>query len=419
MGTGHLFTRRELYDLVWAGPISALAKTLQVSDVWLAKTCRLSNIPLPPRGYWARLYAGQIVGKTPLPLRAPGESDQVTVGGGRYPHYRAPESKTAAAPVPPAYEETEEQVAARVEKMVPKDWRPARSLDAPYPAIARLLGEDQERRMARDRSPRSTYDAPRFESRVEQRRLLLISNLFGLLFQMDTQPSIRGNDARETHAHVGNQWVRFTVETTAKLRPRRQQSKAPGRPAEPLAIELKVSRRKHNEADEVLFWSDDDAGKLEAKIREIAIAIVLTGERQHRKSRQHSYERALSSYEEALEAARKQHEDAERRERERIAQAEADRVSRLFAQVAARQQAQQIRAYVEAVITSPHATEGRAFDGDRDVWARWALTVAVQLDPLAQVGTDAAVSVPPLTTGLAGRTDSRPPDIPDHRPLES
>jgi hypothetical protein len=30
MGTGHLFTRRQLYDLVWAGPISSLAKTLQV-----------------------------------------------------------------------------------------------------------------------------------------------------------------------------------------------------------------------------------------------------------------------------------------------------------------------------------------------------------------------------------------------------
>jgi hypothetical protein len=32
----------------------ALAKPLQVSDVWLVKTCRLSDIPLPPRGYWAK-----------------------------------------------------------------------------------------------------------------------------------------------------------------------------------------------------------------------------------------------------------------------------------------------------------------------------------------------------------------------------
>jgi hypothetical protein len=382
MGTGHLFTRRELYDLVWAGPINALAKTLQVSDVWLAKTCRLSNIPLPPRGYWAKLYAGQVVSKMPLPLRAPGESDQVTVGGGRYPDHRGAESKTMTAPEPPAYEETEEQIAARIEKMVPKGWRPARSLDAPYPAIARLLSEDQARRALSERSPRPTSDAPRFESRMEQRRLLLISNLFGLLFQMDAQPSIRGNDARETSARVGNQYVRFTVDTTAKLRPRRHQSTAPGRPAEPLAIEIKVSDRwKHNEADEVLFWGDDDAGKLEAKIREIAVAIVLTGERQHRKSRQHSYEWALS-YEEALEAVRKQREDAERRERERIAQVEADRVSRLFAQVTARQQALQIRHYVDEVAATPGAIAGRAFEGDRDAWATWALAVAARLDPL-------------------------------------
>jgi len=81
--------------------------------------------------------------------------------------------------------------------MVPKGWRPARSLDSPYPANARLLSEDQARRTARDRSPRPTYDAPRFESRVEQRRLLLISNLFGMLFQMDAQPSIRGKGCTE------------------------------------------------------------------------------------------------------------------------------------------------------------------------------------------------------------------------------
>lgn len=63
--------------------------------------------------------------------------------------------------------------------MVPNGWCPARSLDSRYPAIARLLSKDQERRTARNSCPRSTYDAPRFESRREQRRLVLISNLFG------------------------------------------------------------------------------------------------------------------------------------------------------------------------------------------------------------------------------------------------
>jgi hypothetical protein len=56
---GYLFTRQPLYELVWTGPITTLAKTLPISDVGPAKACRRGAIPLPPRGYWARLNAGQ------------------------------------------------------------------------------------------------------------------------------------------------------------------------------------------------------------------------------------------------------------------------------------------------------------------------------------------------------------------------
>jgi hypothetical protein len=41
----------QLYELVWAGPITTLAKSLAVSDVELAKACRRGDIPLAPRGY--------------------------------------------------------------------------------------------------------------------------------------------------------------------------------------------------------------------------------------------------------------------------------------------------------------------------------------------------------------------------------
>ena len=54
---GYLFTRQQLYELVWSGPITTLAKSLSLSDVGLAKACRRGDIPLPPRGYWARLAA--------------------------------------------------------------------------------------------------------------------------------------------------------------------------------------------------------------------------------------------------------------------------------------------------------------------------------------------------------------------------
>ncbi len=80
---GYLFTRQLLYELVWSGPMTTQAKTLAISGVGLAKACRRGDIPVPPRGYWARLAAGQRVARTPLPRRAPGMSDRVTVGAGR------------------------------------------------------------------------------------------------------------------------------------------------------------------------------------------------------------------------------------------------------------------------------------------------------------------------------------------------
>ena len=53
--------------MVWAKPITRLAREFGLSDVGLAKMCRKHNIPLPERGYWAKLAAGKQVRKIPLP----------------------------------------------------------------------------------------------------------------------------------------------------------------------------------------------------------------------------------------------------------------------------------------------------------------------------------------------------------------
>jgi hypothetical protein len=51
-------TRQSLYDLVWAKPMSELAKDFGITDVGLAKRCRSVDVPIPYRGYWARVAAG-------------------------------------------------------------------------------------------------------------------------------------------------------------------------------------------------------------------------------------------------------------------------------------------------------------------------------------------------------------------------
>jgi hypothetical protein len=62
-----MISRRDLYDLVWIAPIVSVAKEFGISDVGLAKACRSHHIPLPGRGYWAKVEAGQEPPQPALP----------------------------------------------------------------------------------------------------------------------------------------------------------------------------------------------------------------------------------------------------------------------------------------------------------------------------------------------------------------
>lgn len=59
-------TREELFALVWERPAREVAKDLGISDVALGKLCQRHQVPKPPRGYWAKVQAGQIPRKPPL-----------------------------------------------------------------------------------------------------------------------------------------------------------------------------------------------------------------------------------------------------------------------------------------------------------------------------------------------------------------
>lgn len=62
-----IYDRKKLYQEVWKEPVSIVAKRYGVTDVALAKNCRKLNVPLPPRGYWAKIQAGAKLKKIPLP----------------------------------------------------------------------------------------------------------------------------------------------------------------------------------------------------------------------------------------------------------------------------------------------------------------------------------------------------------------
>lgn len=79
----HYFTREALYKLVWTAPVLELAGRLGVSDMAISKLCQRTRIPIPYRGYWARLEAGQPMTPTPLPPAPEGLTELLRIRGNR------------------------------------------------------------------------------------------------------------------------------------------------------------------------------------------------------------------------------------------------------------------------------------------------------------------------------------------------
>ena len=60
------YNRAELYEKVWSQPMRVLAQQYGVSDMYLARVCKLLRIPLPGLGYWAKKSAGRPTKKRPI-----------------------------------------------------------------------------------------------------------------------------------------------------------------------------------------------------------------------------------------------------------------------------------------------------------------------------------------------------------------
>ena len=68
-------SREALYEAVWADAVTVVAPRYGLSDVGLVKICKKLGIPVPPRGYWAKVKAGRTTHKLPLPSLPAGARD--------------------------------------------------------------------------------------------------------------------------------------------------------------------------------------------------------------------------------------------------------------------------------------------------------------------------------------------------------
>lgn len=85
-------TRRAMYELIWARPMSNVAEDFGISDVALKKICDKHRVPTPPRGYWAKKEAGKPVREVRLFETADPQDEHIVIHGAqdmRSPEVRA------------------------------------------------------------------------------------------------------------------------------------------------------------------------------------------------------------------------------------------------------------------------------------------------------------------------------------------
>lgn len=375
-------SRQSLYDLVWSTPVKNLAPAYDISDVAFAKICKQHNIPLPPRGHWAKLAAGKKVYQQPLPPRALGMPREIKFGATKWQYYGpAPKNLiNLELHEPPPFDESIDAVKKRVGRTI-KPVKVGRDLSMAHPVVRKLLDTDSARREKYWASSyQSTYDAPFFDSPFEQRRLKALNALFLALEKLDARVTTSGKNPHDFSVRVGMSEVVVSIDDPKKERASWYATSELTKPAtSPLVV--KINRAAQHDQLQT-HWQDSSDAKIETRLTDVAIAILVIGEDMSR-SKEISHYRWLVKYKaELIERAKKEREDAERARHERLIKEEKARVDRLLSEAGALQQAEQIRAYVAAARLISADSADPVSEHDLTNWAKWALEQADRIDPV-------------------------------------
>jgi len=374
--------REALFDLVWTTPIKTLAAQYGVSDVAFAKTCKQHNLPLPPRGYWAKLEAGKQVYRPPLPERALGMPREIIFGGDKWHYYGpAPKNLIDLELIPPQpFDETLAEVRDKVSKRV-KKVTVSRDLSLAHPVIRKLLDADIPRRQKYLASSyRSSFDEPYFESPFEQRRLRVLNALFLCLEKNDARVTTSGKNPDNFYVRVGLTEVSVSVDDPKAERTSWRSTSEITKPASSV-LTVQISKATTIEGVQTA-WLDKPDDKIEGHLTDIAINILVAGESACR-HKEASHYKWLSSYKaELIERARKEKEEAERAERQRRLEEEQARVDRLLSEAKTLREAEEIRAYVTAVLKVNETSVDPVPENDLNDWKKWAWEQADRIDPV-------------------------------------
>lgn len=366
-GHSDIYERLRLYDEVWQAPMREVAKRYGVSGVALAKTCRKLAVPVPGRGYWAKLAVGKADPRPALPPLPAGVPDRLVA------HPAPPR-----APLPPPLPGLEKAVPITVAEPIVV----AERLEHPHRLVvlsARYLQKAKPHEGLVTARRSTCLDIAVSPSSVDRALRIVEALLSGLeaaglsveVTALDEEvvqrPSYRDErlleprpPLRVSRVACDDEWIEFClrerIRKTAEAGPvgsaqplsRREPRLYSYEPTGELALKL---TNVQGDLGVRTTWKDSKHQPLEEQLGEF-VAYLSTVTLAFKLKREDDERRRLA----ALEAQRRRHEEELRRwEEEERRHKAAERIKELEAEASDWRRAQNIRAYVEAAL---HALEG-------------------------------------------------------------
>jgi hypothetical protein len=362
-------TREQLYHLVWSGSIKRLSKQIGISDVAIAKHCRKVNVPVPQRGYWAKLQVGQRVTRPPLPPRDLGTPSGVKMAGTFDLELLA--RITGKPAIDDRSDESIVVLSERLRRRLGKVPVP-RNFSKAHPAITDILkkGEMLRQQYLNRKSP---WNRLRLSSAVEQRRLRIINSLFIAFDRMGWRVSLGSPDARELRTRMGKTTVKYRIDVVGN---RTGTSRTTS--DEEVHDRLFIAISDESKIGALTTrWEDRDEWPLERQLADVVVGIAIVSESLQRRSIE---VQACREKQQGQRHVSERGGEPERPSRERIAIATRENAGRLalLANASAWRDAENVRAYVAAV---RGVMEGNVEELRLDDWVKWALSEANRLDP--------------------------------------
>jgi len=343
--------RTELFEMVWKEPLTKVAARLGVSNVGLAKACRRYNIPVPPRGYWAKLQHGKRVRRIAALPTAPGGNEDVRI----------------ARPARPAPVERLPNDIAIIVNGLTAEEKPLAipaNLTNLHPIIAKWDTEAKHTR-------HSSFLAlnPRV-SPTERRRRRILSQLFKEIEKRGGKATCLDHSKFEVIV-AGENLTISSSEISKRVTVPEDKRKSSWSPwYEDVATgELRLQIEGYFKEPIRRRWRDRDKLPLEAQLREILVglAMVAAVERRERLVREEEQRKAI-------EAQRRRLEFEERKRRVDV------HLKELTADAEAWAKACRIRDFVDASIEAAGRLEEQS--DELIAWERWARLAADAIDPL-------------------------------------